>query len=237
MRIAVIGGGPAGLYFALLAKKTWPDKDITVYERNAADDTFGFGVVFSDETLDNFLARDPESYDAITGQFAYWDEIDFVLHGETIRSTGHGFCGCGRVELLKILQRRCIELGVEMKFSHDIQNIEDIDADLVVGADGINSIVRETFADRLIITDDNPRNEKGDDIVQHILSGMNKPEEAVIERDREKAIAYAIANAESGDVVVVAGKGHETYLDVGGSRLIFSDASQVRLALQAREKK
>jgi UDP-N-acetylmuramoyl-L-alanyl-D-glutamate--2,6-diaminopimelate ligase len=97
--------------------------------------------------------------------------------------------------------------------------------------------VAEAFADRLIITDDNPRNEKGDDIVQHILSGMNKPEQAVIERDREKAIAYAIANAESGDVVVVAGKGHETYQDVGGSRLIFSDASQVRLALQAREKK
>ncbi|MBT6537297.1 MAG: bifunctional salicylyl-CoA 5-hydroxylase/oxidoreductase, partial [Rhodospirillaceae bacterium] len=148
MRIAVIGGGPAGLYFALLAKKQWPANDITVYERNAADDTFGFGVVFSDETLDHFLARDPESYDAITGQFAYWDEIDFVLHGETVRSTGHGFCGCGRVELLKILQQRCAELGVEMKFSHDIKDIEDIDADLVVGADGINSQVRETFADK-----------------------------------------------------------------------------------------
>jgi UDP-N-acetylmuramoyl-L-alanyl-D-glutamate--2,6-diaminopimelate ligase len=97
--------------------------------------------------------------------------------------------------------------------------------------------IAEAFADRLIITDENPRNEEGGDIVQHILSGMNKPEQAVIERDREKAIAYAIANAESGDVVVVAGKGHETYQDVGGSRLIFSDASQVRLALQAREKK
>lgn len=148
MRIAVIGGGPAGLYFALLAKKTWPANDITVYERNAADDTFGFGVVFSDETLDHFLARDPESYDAITSQFAYWDEIDFVLHGDTVRSTGHGFCGCGRVELLKILQNRCRDVGVEMKFSHDIKNIEDIDADLVVGADGINSQVRESFADK-----------------------------------------------------------------------------------------
>ena len=97
--------------------------------------------------------------------------------------------------------------------------------------------IAETFADRLIIADDNPRNEEGDDIVQHILSGMSKPDEAVIERDREKAIAYAIANAEPGDVVLVAGKGHETYQDVGGSRLIFSDASQVRLALQAREEK
>ena len=146
MKIAVIGGGPAGLYFALLAKKTWPANDITVYERNAADDTFGFGVVFSDETLDTFLARDPESYAAITGRFAYWDEIDFVLHGETVRSTGHGFCGCGRVELLNILQRRCREVGVEMEFSHEIKNLDDIDADLVIGADGINSIVRETFA-------------------------------------------------------------------------------------------
>ena len=148
MKIAVIGGGPAGLYFALLAKKSCPANDITVYERNRADATFGFGVVFSDETLDHFLARDPESYAAITGQFAYWDEIDFVLHGETIRSTGHGFCGCGRMELLQILQRRCSEIGVEMKFSHEINNIEDIDADLVVGADGVNSRVREAFADR-----------------------------------------------------------------------------------------
>ncbi|MDB9968059.1 UDP-N-acetylmuramoyl-L-alanyl-D-glutamate--2,6-diaminopimelate ligase [Gammaproteobacteria bacterium] len=97
--------------------------------------------------------------------------------------------------------------------------------------------IAEAFADRLIIADDNPRNEEGDDIVQHILSGMSKPEQALIERDREKAIAYAIANAEPGDVVVVAGKGHETCQDVGGSRLIFSDANQVRLALQAREKK
>lgn len=95
--------------------------------------------------------------------------------------------------------------------------------------------IAETFADRLIIADDNPRNEEGDDIVQHILSGMKKPEKVVIERDREKAIAYAIANAEPGDVVLVAGKGHETYQDVGGSRLIFSDANQVRLALQTRE--
>ena len=97
--------------------------------------------------------------------------------------------------------------------------------------------IAEAFADRLIIADDNPRNEDGDDIVQHILSGMSNPEEAIIERNREKAIAYAIANAEPGDVVVIAGKGHETYQDVGSSRLIFSDANQVRLALQARVEK
>ena len=96
--------------------------------------------------------------------------------------------------------------------------------------------IAEAFADRLIIADDNPRNEEGDAIVQHILSGMNKPEEPVIERDREKAISYAILNAQPGDVVLVAGKGHETYQDVCGSKLIFSDANQVRLALQARAK-
>lgn len=97
--------------------------------------------------------------------------------------------------------------------------------------------IAESFADRLIIADDNPRNEEGDEIVQHILSGMNKPEAVIVQRDREKAIEYAVANAKSGDVVLVAGKGHETYQDVGDSRLIFSDANQVRLALQAREKK
>ena len=97
--------------------------------------------------------------------------------------------------------------------------------------------IAEAFADKLIIADDNPRNEEGDEIVQHILSGMSNPEAAVIERDREKAIAYAVANATPGDVVLIAGKGHETYQDVGGNRLIFSDASQVRIALQLREQK
>ncbi len=144
MRIVIIGGGAAGLYFAILMKKAWPEHDITVYERNRSDDTFGFGVVFSDETLDNFQTYDPESYDAIVDAFAYWDEIDFVLHGETIRSSGHGFCGCGRVELLLILQNRCRALGVDMHFETEIDDPGQFaDADLIVGADGINSRVRE----------------------------------------------------------------------------------------------
>ena len=148
MKIIVIGGGPAGLYFAILAKKAWPGHSVNVHERNRSDDTFGFGVVFSDETLDHFHAYDEETYQDITAEFAYWDEIDFVLHGETIRTAGHGFCGCGRMELLLILQRRCRELGVEMHFEADIIDPGRFrDADLVVGADGINSRVRETYAE------------------------------------------------------------------------------------------
>ncbi len=148
MKIVVIGGGPAGLYFAILAKKAWPDHDVSVHERNRADDTFGFGVVFSDQTLDRFRAYDEASYRAITAAFAYWDEIDFVLHGETIRTAGHGFCGCCRIELLAILQRRCRELGVALHFEADITDPKGFgDADLVVGADGVNSRVRETYAE------------------------------------------------------------------------------------------
>ena len=148
MRIAVVGGGAAGLYFALLAKKAWPDWDLVVHERNRHDDTFGFGVVFSDETLDGFRDYDPESYHAIRATFAYWDEIDFVLHGQTIRSGGHGFCGCGRRELLLILQDRCRALGVDLRFESEIAGIAQLaEADLIVGADGINSVVRAELAE------------------------------------------------------------------------------------------
>ncbi len=148
MRIVIIGGGAAGLYFAILMKKTWPDHAVSVYERNRHDDTFGFGVVFSDETLGNFLSYDPTSYDRITSAFAYWDEIDFVFKGETIRTGGHGFCGCGRRELLLILQERCRELDVELHFEAEIADLAQFaDADLIVGADGINSFVREAHRD------------------------------------------------------------------------------------------
>ncbi len=146
MRIEIVGGGPGGLYFAILMKKAWPDYDITVHERNRADDTFGFGVVFSDETLGNFLSYDPASYQSITDAFAYWDEIDFIYPGETIRTTGHGFCGCGRMELLLLLQARCRELGVTLEFETEITDLSQFEgADLIVGADGINSIVREAY--------------------------------------------------------------------------------------------
>ena len=144
MKIDVIGGGPAGLYFAILAKKSFPRSDIRVHERNRADDTFGFGVVFSDETLDNFERADKESYEAITSRFAYWDDIEIHIHGAVHRIGGNGFCGCSRRTLLLLLQERARALGVELIFRGEVGGLADFpDADLIVAADGLNSRIRE----------------------------------------------------------------------------------------------
>jgi anthraniloyl-CoA monooxygenase len=150
MKVDIIGGGPAGLYFAILMKKSWPDTRITVFERNRPEDTFGFGVVFSDETLDNFEQHDRETYRALRGHFAYWDDIEINFRGTQHRIGGNGFCGCSRTTLLKILNRRARSLGVELEFQREITDIGELadSADLVIGADGINSRVRQTFADR-----------------------------------------------------------------------------------------
>ncbi|MEO1197996.1 MAG: bifunctional salicylyl-CoA 5-hydroxylase/oxidoreductase [Pseudomonadota bacterium] len=148
MRIAVIGGGPAGLYFAVLMKKTWPGHEVTVYERNRPDDTFGFGVVFSDQTLDTFRDYDPESYRAITQSFAYWDDIEIHFKETVHRIGGNGFCGCSRRTLLMLLHERCRQLGVHLEFRSDIADPALMaDADLIVAADGINSQVRARFED------------------------------------------------------------------------------------------
>ena len=125
MKVTVIGGGPGGLYFALLAKKAWPRWDITVYERNRPDDTFGFGVVFSDQTLDTFKAYDPVTYERIRRRFAYWGDVDVVYKGRVLRSGGNGFCGCSRVALLNILQDRGRELGVQMRFQREVEGLEE----------------------------------------------------------------------------------------------------------------
>jgi anthraniloyl-CoA monooxygenase len=144
MKVTVIGGGPGGLYFALLAKKAWPRWDITVYERNRPDDTFGFGVVFSDQTLDTFKVYDTVTYERIRRRFAYWGDVDVVYKGRTMRSGGNGFCGCSRVALLNILQDRGRELGVNLKFQREVEGLEEFaDSDLIVVADGINSRIRE----------------------------------------------------------------------------------------------
>src|SRR3954470_4428856 len=148
MKVSVVGGGPGGLYFALLAKKAWPRWDITVYERNRPDDTFGFGVVFSDQTLDAFKAYDTVTYERIRRRFAYWGDVDVVYKGKVMRSGGNGFCGCSRNALLNILQDRGRELGVTMRFQREVEGLEEFaDSDLVVVADGINSRVREKYKD------------------------------------------------------------------------------------------
>src|SRR3984893_2384153 len=131
MKIAIIGGGPAGLYSAILLKKQRPEAEITVYERNRADDTFGFGVVFSDATLDNFEKYDPPSYRRIARRFAYWDDIAVHFRGTVHRVGGNGFCGCSRRTLLLILQDRARELGVNLRFETEIDEIRGLaDADL-----------------------------------------------------------------------------------------------------------
>src|SRR3954468_5635281 len=144
MRIAIAGGGPAGLYFALLIKKLEPAHEVVVYERKAPDDTFGFGVVFSDETLDAIEAADPPAFAAIARRFARWAEIDVHHRGETITSGGHGFSALSRRELLRILQERASEAGVDLRFRTEAP--QDLQADLVVGADGVNSRVRARHA-------------------------------------------------------------------------------------------
>ncbi|MCU0887362.1 MAG: bifunctional salicylyl-CoA 5-hydroxylase/oxidoreductase, partial [Rubritepida sp.] len=146
MRIAVIGGGPAGLYFAILMKRDRPDARVTVVERNRADDTFGFGVVFSDATLDAFRDADEPSYRAITESFAYWDDIEIVAKGARHRIGGNGFCGCSRRTLLMLLQDRARRLGVELLFRSEARPEDFPDADLIVAADGINSPIREAHA-------------------------------------------------------------------------------------------
>jgi anthraniloyl-CoA monooxygenase len=148
MKTAIIGGGPAGLYFAILLKKLRPEADVTVYERNRADETFGFGVVFSDATLDNFEKYDRPSYQRITREFAYWDDIAIHFRGTEHRIGGNGFCGCSRRALLLILRDRAEELGVRLRYQVDVDD-ESLfaDADLVVVADGINSRFRDRYSE------------------------------------------------------------------------------------------
>ena len=149
MRVLCIGGGPAGLYLALLLKKADPRHVIRVVERNRPYDTFGWGVVFSDQTLDNLAAADPETARDIADSFNHWDDIDVHFKGRTIKSGGHGFCGIGRKRLLNILQARCEALGVELVFedevADDVAAARDFNADVVIASDGLNSRIRDAL--------------------------------------------------------------------------------------------
>jgi anthraniloyl-CoA monooxygenase len=148
MRIVCIGGGPAGLYFALLMKKLHPEHHIRVVERNRPYDTFGWGVVFSDATMVSMQAWDPESAAEIKQAFNHWDDIEVLFKGTRQRTSGHGFVGIGRKKLLNILQRRCEALGVELVFETDVQGDQDFpDADLIIASDGLNSRVRQKYED------------------------------------------------------------------------------------------
>jgi anthraniloyl-CoA monooxygenase len=146
MRIACAGGGPAGLYFALLMKKAEPRHDVTVIERNRPDDTFGWGVVFSSQTLGNLAAADAETHGAIVDSFHYWDDIDVHFKGRVVTSGGHGFAGIARRRLLEILQQRCRALGVKLMFETEVRDPDALEADLVVAADGANSAIRTRHA-------------------------------------------------------------------------------------------
>ncbi|NDP64097.1 bifunctional salicylyl-CoA 5-hydroxylase/oxidoreductase [Polaromonas sp.] len=151
MHILCLGGGPAGLYFSLLMKRQDPSLQVTVVERNRPFDTFGWGVVLSDQTLANLQAADPDSAKLIGDAFNHWDDVEMFFKGTAVRSGGHGFCGIGRKRLLNILQDRCLALGVDLVFETDVSDDQAIaaqyDADLVIACDGLNSRIRSRYAD------------------------------------------------------------------------------------------
>ncbi|WP_353149020.1 bifunctional salicylyl-CoA 5-hydroxylase/oxidoreductase [Flavobacterium sp.] len=146
MKITVIGGGPGGLYFSILTKKAMPHCQIDIYERNKPDDSFGFGVVFSDETLGEFLKRDMQSYELIRSKFAYWDDIIIARDGESVNIAGNGFCGCSRKTLLQLLQQRCVEEGVNLHFEQNVDDLSQFaDSDIILATDGIGSAIRTKY--------------------------------------------------------------------------------------------
>jgi anthraniloyl-CoA monooxygenase len=150
MRITCVGGGPGGLYFAVLMKKADPRHEIRVIERNRRDDTFGFGVVFSDATMAGIADADSEAYQGIARHLVHWDDIDVHYRGECISSTGHGFSGMSRHTLLRILQDQACAAGVELQFEREVKTLGDAgEADLVVACDGSNSVVRQLLHDRI----------------------------------------------------------------------------------------
>ncbi|MCC5868448.1 MAG: bifunctional salicylyl-CoA 5-hydroxylase/oxidoreductase [Gammaproteobacteria bacterium] len=184
MKVACLGGGPGGLYFAISMKLRNPEHDLVVYERNRPGDTFGWGVVFSDQTMDNLKVNDPETASTIEQRFVHWDDIDVVVEGETITSTGHGFIGIGRMQLLAVLQQRARELGVRLEFEQELEVDDEClrDVDLIVACDGINSKVRSRYAEHFQPDIDVRRN-------KFVWLGTHR---------RFKAFTFAFENTEHG---------------------------------------
>ena len=149
MKVICLGGGPAGLYLAISMKLRDPSHEVVVVERNKPTDTFGWGVVLSDETMEHLRANDPVSAAEVLSNFAHWDDVEVSIQGESHRSSGHGFCGIGRMKLLNLLQARALELGAQLQFETET-TAEDIERyrqeyDLVVACDGLNSLVRRSY--------------------------------------------------------------------------------------------
>src|ERR1044071_8533188 len=150
MRIAILGAGPAGLYLAYLIKRRQPDADVRVFEQNAANATFGFGVVFSDKALDFLREDDAQTHAAIAPHMESWSDIALVHRGERVVIDGVGFAAIGRLQLLQLLQARAASVGVKLVYRRAVQSLDELDeADIVVGADGVNSLVRRTHAGEL----------------------------------------------------------------------------------------
>jgi len=146
MRIAICGGGPAGLYFATLWKKRHPESEVRVYEQNPADATWGFGVVFSDRALEFLRGDDPETHDLITPEMETWQNMTLVHKGETVTIDGVGFSSIGRLKLLQLLQERALAVGAELEFERTIHSVDELEwADLIIASDGLNSVVRRSF--------------------------------------------------------------------------------------------
>ena len=206
MKIAVIGGGPGGLYFSILTKKAMPHCQIDIYERNKSDDSFGFGVVFSDETLGEFLKRDMQSYELIRSKFAYWDDIIIARDGQTVNIAGNGFCGCSRKTLLQLLQQRCTEEGVNLHFEHNVDDLSQFeDADIIIASDGIGSQIRTKFASEFGTKIELKKN-------RFVWLGSTKPLDA---------FTYFFRNTEHGLIVA-----HSYQYEAGMSTWIFECADE-----------
>jgi len=217
MKVVCLGGGPAGLYFAISMKLRDPAHEVTVYERNRPGDTFGWGVVFSDQTMENLRRNDPEGAVAIGEALAWWDDIDVHIRGETIRSGGHGFSGIGRKTLLNILQDRARELGVNLVFEREVEldDLDGLDADLIVASDGLNSKVRNAWPEDFQVDLDVRPN-------KYVWLGTTKPFEAFTFAFEETEHGWIWAHAyrfEEGASTFIMECSEETWRGLGFDRM------------------